>query len=73
MSVSNTGLQSGSLILSATAQNVGAKTLTAALNGTTALINFENLEITTPQRVFVSGSSTGGTATFAASVTSWEI
>ncbi|MFM0227855.1 phage tail-collar fiber domain-containing protein [Paraburkholderia dipogonis] len=73
MSVSNTGLQSGSLILCATAQNVGAKTLTAALNGTTALINFENLEITTPQRVFVSGSSTGGTATFAAAITSWEI
>lgn len=73
MSVSNTGAQSGTLVLAATAQQTGAKTLTAALNGTTALINFENLEITTPQRVFVSGSSTGGTATFAAAIGSWEI
>lgn len=73
MSVSNTGTQSGTLILTAAVAPICAKTLTAALNGTTSLVPYENLEVTIPQRVFVSGSSTGGTATFAATATSWEI
>jgi hypothetical protein len=51
----------------------GAQTLASTLSASSVAAPFNNLELTVGQRAFYSASSSSGSPTFAASVSSWEI
>jgi hypothetical protein len=71
--IGNSGTGSTSMALFANSSGVGGKTLASSLNASSVAAVFEDLEISTPQRVFYTATNSGGSPTFSASMSSWEI
>jgi hypothetical protein len=73
MQVGNTAASSVNITLYANISSVGPKVLASTLNASSIAAPFENLELTVAQRTYYTGTTSGGTATFAATCSSWEI
>lgn len=73
LQVANTAASSVNITLYANISSVGPKVLASTLNASSIAAPFENLELTVVQRTYYTGTTSGGTATFAATCTSWEI
>jgi hypothetical protein len=71
--IGNSGVSSTSMALFANSSGVGGKTLASTLNASSVASPFDDLEIMTGQRVFYTATNSGGSPTFSASMSSWEI
>ncbi|MFM0507644.1 hypothetical protein [Paraburkholderia sp. RL17-373-BIF-A] len=73
MQIGNSATASVSMSLFGSVGGAGAQTLASTLNASSVATPFNNLELTVGQRAFYSASSSSGSPTFVASVSSWEI
>jgi hypothetical protein len=73
LQIGNSATASVSMSLFGSLGAAGAQTLASTLSASSVAAPFNNLELTVGQRAFYSASSSSGSPTFAASVSSWEI
>jgi hypothetical protein len=73
LQIGNSATASVSMSLFGSLGAAGAQTLASTLSASSVAAPFNNLELTVGQRAFYSASSSSGSPTFAASVSSREI